>query len=116
MTPLNYTNMAKIVLEKGFTGDVIHNSKNAIRHALRAALIEAGEIITDFDECWEAYTKFFSNNSNLPERPALALTIAEGASLEEAEALYISTKTFTDKLKALYREDHANFKPQNSRR
>ena len=108
----NYINMAKIVEEKGFAADIVENARHSIRHAMRGALIEAGETLTDFNECWESYSKFFAHN-NLPTRPEIAKTISNDVSLDEAKAFLAQVEQYVTKLRQLYREQRDEFQPKS---
>jgi len=106
----NFINMAKDVFEKGFYGDVYFNVREAVKHTLQGALIEAGETAKEFAGYWELYTKFFTANTNLPARPDVE---AEKKELDKAaaEALLQSVESYCTTVYSLYREDKDNLKP-----
>ena len=108
----NYLNMANIVYEKGFAGDVVDNTKNAVRHAMRGALIEAGETLYELEECWQTYEKFFANN-DLPQRPKQTLAITNDVSLKEAEEFFKASLEYVKNLRQTYRERKESFTPKN---
>ena len=106
----NFINMAKEVFAKGFYNDVYFNLREAVKHTLQGALIEAGESAKEFGEYWELYTKFFAANANLPARPEVQ---AETQELDKAaaEALLAEVSDYCGTIYKLYLADKENLKP-----
>ena len=98
----NYLKMASDVLESGFFNDVVFNAREAIGHTLIGSLIEAGETLKDFDECWLAYDKYFGESELLPTRPAgLRNELPAGISEELATELLAEAKTYCETMRSL---------------
>ena len=109
----NFINMAKEVFAKGFYNDVYFNLREAVKHTLQAALIEAGESAKEFAEYWELYTKFFAANTKLPARPEVQV---EKKDLDKAsaEALLAVVSEYCETISSLYQADKENLKPVQS--
>ncbi|NQZ59999.1 MAG: sulfurtransferase TusA family protein [Lentisphaeraceae bacterium] len=105
--------MAKEVFAKGFYNDVYFNLREAVKHTLQAALIEAGESAKEFAEYWELYTKFFAANTKLPARPEVQV---EKKDLDKAsaEALLAVVSEYCETISSLYQADKENLKPVQS--
>jgi len=110
---LNFLKMGAQVQEKGYFADTVFNAREALRHALRATLIEAGEAIAELTPALEAYIRFYGLNGKLPAVPeSLLAAAASSYSKDEAASLLAASKGFVDTWVRMYRNERENCKPQ----
>lgn len=108
----NFIKMAQDVLANGFYNDVAYNAREAVRSVMRASLIEAGETLKEFEECWTAYDKYFAKNEDLPARPAsLRNELAAMANEDLAESLLADASAYYEEIVRVYREEKEKFVP-----
>ena len=108
----NFIKMAKDVLANGFYNDVAYNAREAVRAVMSGALIEAGETLKDFEECWAAYDKYFAKNADLPARPASLRKALETMANEDlAESLLADAEAYYTETVRVYREEKEKFVP-----
>ncbi|MDD7984129.1 sulfurtransferase TusA family protein [Lentisphaera marina] len=102
----NYITMARKVFDQEFFADVIFNSQEAMRHAFDAALMQAGEKVSDYKEAFDKYVEFFTSNTVTPDPKAILRedTPAEVTFAFAAEYLQ-AAELFVNDFVAVYNKD-----------
>lgn len=109
----NTQKMARKLIADGFWTDAVTNAREAVGHAFRAGLSNAGETSVSFDADRLVWEKFYGRNKALPELDSI---LKAAVALKSAEAFareYVAEAgAFIEGVTEVYRWKPENFKPE----
>jgi sulfite reductase (ferredoxin) len=107
----NTVKMARELVAKGFWKDAAKNAREGAGHAIRAGLVNAGEVASSWDADLPVWERFYGSNAALPGVPATLLAAPSDVTESVSREIVADAAAFVEAVTDVYRWKPAQFKP-----